>query len=215
MTNGDKIRKMSDEELAEIIMCPYDSDGSCKNLDDKKGCIQCSLEWLQKKEEENPMKTITTEFAEYICDMVCGNLHDVKNQEDADRICNECKLDEYIRNICHEYTAINYFEKSQIAVLLKEIGRLKEYKELDEKGLLLKSPCKVGDKVYHVIIDSAAEPPIYISESKIQDVSAKAIYFADDWWTFEEMQNLNVFLSREEAEQALEKMKGLSNEGEY
>lgn len=24
MTNGDRIRQMTDEELAEIIMCPYD-----------------------------------------------------------------------------------------------------------------------------------------------------------------------------------------------
>lgn len=41
------------------------------------------------------------------------------------------------------------------------------------------------------------------------DVSAKAVYFADDWWTFEEMQSLNAFLSREEAEA---KLKELENE---
>lgn len=38
------------------------------------------------------------------------------------------------------------------------------------------------------------------------DVSAKAVYFADDWWTFEEMPKLNAFLSKAEAEKALEEM---------
>lgn len=80
---------------------------------------------------------------------------------------------------------------------------LKEYKELDEKGLLLRLPCKVGDKAYHVIKDDIAVPSIYISEHEIQDVSAKAVYFADDWWTFEEMKECNAFLNREEAELAL------------
>lgn len=89
------------------------------------------------------------------------------------------------------------------ALLEKE---LKEYRELDEKGLLLRLPCKVGDKAYHVIKDNIAVPPVYISEHEIQDVSVKAVYFADDWWSFEEMPKLNAFLSKAEAEKALEEM---------
>lgn len=76
--------------------------------------------------EENPMENITTEFAEYICDMVCGNLDDVKNQEDADRICDECKAGKFICDICNEYNEINDFEKSQVAVLLKQNAELKK-----------------------------------------------------------------------------------------
>lgn len=84
--------------------------------------------------------------------------------------------------------------------------RLKEYEDLEEQGLLLKLPCKVGDKAYHVIEDNIAIPPIYISEHEIQDVSAKAVYFADDWWSFEEMPRMNAFLTKEEAEKVLAEM---------
>ena len=50
-TNADRIRSMSDEELAEVIMCPHDSDGSCRDVNSGKSCIQCSLEWLQSETE--------------------------------------------------------------------------------------------------------------------------------------------------------------------
>lgn len=85
-------------------------------------------------------------------------------------------------------------------------NKLAEYEDLEEQGLLLKLPCKVGDKAYHVIEDNIAIPPIYISEHEIQDVSAKAVYFADDWWSFEEMREMNAYLNKAEAEKALEEM---------
>lgn len=50
MTNGERIRGMSDEELAEIIMCPYDTDPSVCNY--KGVCLDCCLEWLKQPEEE-------------------------------------------------------------------------------------------------------------------------------------------------------------------
>ena len=46
MTNADRIRAMSDEELAEIIMCPYNID---EELCSKAGiCLDCCLKWLQQ-----------------------------------------------------------------------------------------------------------------------------------------------------------------------
>lgn len=94
-------------------------------------------------------------------------------------------------------------QHEQLATWLE---KLKTYEDAEEQGLLLKLPCKVGDTAYHVIRDNIAVPPVYISEHQIQDVSAKSVYFADDWWTFEEMHELNAFLNREEAEAALAKM---------
>lgn len=47
-TNGEKIREKVDSELAEIIMCPYDTE---PDLCDKKGCYDCCLEWLQQPAE--------------------------------------------------------------------------------------------------------------------------------------------------------------------
>lgn len=55
MTNGDRIRAMSDEELALTIMCPNDAglaEIECAPLDEN-GCAQCTLDWLQEKETDN------------------------------------------------------------------------------------------------------------------------------------------------------------------
>ena len=59
MTNGDKIRKMTDEELAHIIMCPYDTVGDditpimpCLVINDittAETCRKCTMEWLAKE----------------------------------------------------------------------------------------------------------------------------------------------------------------------
>lgn len=47
-TNADRIRSMTDSELAEIIMCPYDTKpDACI----KKSCYNCCLDWLQQPEE--------------------------------------------------------------------------------------------------------------------------------------------------------------------
>ena len=54
MTNGDKIRSMSDEELASsgLLVRPCDSDGGSlsKPCDDNwfLSCRECTLNWLQK-----------------------------------------------------------------------------------------------------------------------------------------------------------------------
>lgn len=47
LTNADRIRSMTDEELANIIMCPNDIDADlCCS---EKTCFECSLEWLQSE----------------------------------------------------------------------------------------------------------------------------------------------------------------------
>lgn len=59
MTNGDKIRQMTDEELAEILMCPYDDCGkmleNCEKFKDvnrARRCQECSKAWLKREAEE-------------------------------------------------------------------------------------------------------------------------------------------------------------------
>lgn len=49
-TNANKIRQMTDDELAKIIMCPYHTE---PHLCGRKECNDCCLEWLQKQSEEN------------------------------------------------------------------------------------------------------------------------------------------------------------------
>lgn len=53
MTNADKIRNMTDEELALQIMCPF---GDCVVDDEKRegyGCYRCSLDWLKQEVTDN------------------------------------------------------------------------------------------------------------------------------------------------------------------
>ena len=49
MTNSDRIRGMSDEELAEILACPYQNDGLCFKAEN---CEKCIIDWLRQPEEE-------------------------------------------------------------------------------------------------------------------------------------------------------------------
>ena len=51
MTNADKIRAMSDEELAEVIACPKGLFARMDCFDDNRDCKHCALEWLQQPAE--------------------------------------------------------------------------------------------------------------------------------------------------------------------
>ena len=51
-TNADRIRAMGNEELAKIIMCPYNNDhNSCVP---GSNCLDCCLKWLQQPCEDSP-----------------------------------------------------------------------------------------------------------------------------------------------------------------
>ena len=75
---------------------------------------------------------------------------------------------------------------------------------MKEGRLLTILPCNVGDIVYELMHDEVADPVDYISEFEVQDVSARQIKYADDWV---DIGYKNLFLTREEAEEALEKIK--------
>lgn len=54
MTNADRIRAMTDEELAVSIMCPaeYDLDFNKErrcNGETNRNCCKCTLNWLQSE----------------------------------------------------------------------------------------------------------------------------------------------------------------------
>lgn len=47
-TRADRVREMSDVELAEILtFCPDDENGNCR----KQTCAECRLEWLKEPAE--------------------------------------------------------------------------------------------------------------------------------------------------------------------
>lgn len=82
------------------------------------------------------------------------------------------------------------------------LEELKRYRDLEEQGRLLVLPCKVGDTVYEILEETVPNHYFYISEWKVQDVSVKAVKYADEWEPYDYE---NLYFTREEAEAALEK----------
>ena len=80
--------------------------------------------------------------------------------------------------------------------------KLKYYEDLGEQGRLLVLPCKVGDTVYEILEETVPNHYFYISEWKVQDVSVKAVKYADEWEPYDYE---NLYFTREEAEAALER----------
>ena len=108
------------------------------------------------------------------------------------------------KDICNQYVK----EYEQITKWLEE---LKAYKDLEEQGLLVRLPCKVGDILFR-INKGARNPIIKMKVSQITMTSKshniKAIeedygevFFSDD------VIGIKVFATREEAEKKLEEMK--------
>ena len=64
MTNADKIRNMTNEELTAIILCPYDTagdpidimpcvkDGNIQEFVVPEDCKACIMKWLERNVEE-------------------------------------------------------------------------------------------------------------------------------------------------------------------
>lgn len=82
------------------------------------------------------------------------------------------------------------------------LEELKRYRDLEEQGRLLVLPCKVGDVVYEIIEETVPNRYFYINEWKVQDVSVKAVKYADEWESYDYE---NLYFTREEAEAALER----------
>ena len=94
--------------------------------------------------------------------------------------------------------------------------KVAKYQQLEEKGLLLRLPCKVGDIVYFPIYDyhdSAIIETIRIEENGVffdwvqYEVGVDCTEVWDNGSFADGNIGKTVFLTREEAEQALERMK--------
>lgn len=82
------------------------------------------------------------------------------------------------------------------------LEELKRYRDLEEQGRLLVLPCRVGDTVYEILEETVPNHYFYISEWKVQDVSVKAVKYADEWEPYDYE---NLYFTREEAEAAMKK----------
>ena len=89
--------------------------------------------------------------------------------------------------------------------------RLAEYEDMEEQGLIIRLPCKVGDRMYFLDVCHTAEDfgKKFVSWGEVTKVSIAGMYvclktltglpLALSWES--------IFTSREEAEKALEGMK--------
>ena len=100
--------------------------------------------------------------------------------------------------------------------LYPAIEKLAEYEDLEEQGLLVRLPCKVGDTVYRVNA-GAKQPIIPMTVSEIHFLCYKnerAVRFdaigkedmGESCYRLEDIGRI-VFLTREEAEKKLEEVK--------
>lgn len=99
-------------------------------------------------------------------------------------------------------------------------NKLGQYEDLEEQGLLIRLPCKVGDTVYqHMItgLDEAQKPIYGIFEAKVFNYTLDSMNLCFWTETTDRYKYRNempisafgktVFLTKEEAEAALERMK--------
>ena len=104
---------------------------------------------------------------------------------------------------------------------LQVYWKLKAYEDAEEQGLLLKLPCKVGDTVYQHMITGLDEDkkPIYkVFEARVFNYTLDSMNLCFCTETKDRYQYRNempisafgetVFVTKEEAEAALERMKG-------
>ena len=99
---------------------------------------------------------------------------------------------------------------------LERLKELAEYRRLDEEGLLLRLPCKVGDIVY---VKMASHCNLPYAKAEVRDfthylscgfcIVVTSKHFDKQSIPFTEI-NKTVFLTKEEAERALESMGGVN-----
>ena len=87
-----------------------------------------------------------------------------------------------------------YWEHKQVSEYLR---KLKDYKDLEEQGRLIKLPCKVGDTVY-----------LIKNSEKIAERKADMMFIGVLWEEF----GKEWFLTRDEAEAKLKELRGGENE---
>ena len=108
-------------------------------------------------------------------------------------------------------TLREYRMLGKIEELEKQLRELKHYKKLEKQGLLLRLPCKVGTYVYSVTKDCRMDLfPVFDETCGDCSCCEHLLRYVEetifDTCLIDEI-GKTIFLTREEAEQALEKMK--------
>lgn len=142
--------------------------------------------------------------------IVCGTGEDLRDPI-SDKEAVGCPYYQDTYECCFEDGGLYWLK--DVAELLEE---LKSYKDLEEQGLLVRLPCKVGDTVYRV--NAGAKQPIipmtvseihflcYKNERTVRFDAIDKEYMGESCYRLEDIGRI-VFLTHEEAEKKLEEMK--------
>ena len=115
---------------------------------------------------------------------------------DIDYCERYCDMD---KNRCSIYSS---------CIMRKSFQKLKEYEDLEEQGLLLRLPCKVGDTVYSIANDGKIYSVKATREVRIVDGVLHIICEIckySDLVSYDDI-GKTVFLTKSEAEQKLKEM---------
>lgn len=82
---------------------------------------------------------------------------------------------------------------------------LKYYEELDEKGMLIKIPVAKGDTIYPLLY--ANGKPKYVGSAEVVEISDSRIWVDSYYFDYADI-GKTVFLTKEQAEQALKETEG-------
>ena len=95
--------------------------------------------------------------------------------------------------------------KDDTIYLSDVIARCAEYEDLEEQGLLLRLPCKVGDTVYLVDFEEKMYDEATVMSLEI-DTRDNRVLLNSDYEIGTWAEDCYVFYTKAEAEQALERM---------
>ena len=126
----------------------------------------------------------------------------------------------YLENNKEHRIASIYIRIKKMAI--NALKKQEEYENLEKQGLLLKLPCKVGDTIYR--INQYAKEPII--SMKVSQVRFGELYVGNSFLRIDAINDEDfggfcyfkddigktVFLTKEEAEAELQKLRGGNNE---
>ena len=130
------------------------------------------------------------------------------NSENTKLETSDENANEVYKNTCIQYAN----QEEQYAKWFEE---LKSYRELEEQGLLVRLPCKVGTEVFCFFPRDSHYTKCQIEKIEIRlTIFGKICYFAEpvaqrgcSFRYFDNEFGKTIFLTREEAEKKLEEMK--------
>ena len=110
---------------------------------------------------------------------------------------------------CHE----NCDKDCGECAVQKCFDKLAEYEDLEEQGLLLKLPCRIGDTVYDIFMGEVKEKKVvavvYFHSPSVKQITIHASNGRGATTPIELYRfGKTIFLTEQEAQTALEKMKG-------